>query len=276
MTYLFQRSYRGPLQAAIFDWAGTTVDYGCLAPAGAFVDLFKRHGVEATVAQARGPMGMHKRDHIATMIALPELAAQWEAKHGKAHTDEDVEALFQEFIPLQLEALPHYAHIIPGVPETVAALKARGMKIGGTTGYNQAMMDICMAAGKKAGYEPDTSVCVTEVPAGRPAPWMAVKAAMQLGVYPPEAIVKVGDTVTDVQEGLNAGMWSVAVVKTGNEIGLSEAEVAALPEAELLKRMNAAADKLAGAGAHYVIDGVSDLLPVIDAINVRLANGEKP
>lgn len=276
MQFQFRRSYRGALQAAIFDWAGTTVDYGCLAPAGAFVELFKRHGVEATVAQARGPMGMHKRDHIASMIALPDLAAQWEAKHGKPYTKDDVEALFQEFIPLQLEALPPFAKMIPGVVETVNELRARGMKIGGTTGYNDEMMGICMEAGKKAGYTPDVSVCGTQVPAGRPAPWMAVKVAMELGVYPPEAIVKVGDTVTDVQEGLNAGMWSVAVVKTGNEIGLAEEAVNALPADERARRMRAASEKLAGAGAHYVIDGVSDLLPVIDAINARLAHGEKP
>lgn len=276
MEFLFQRSYRGPLKAAIFDWAGTTVDYGCMAPAGAFRDLLKRHGVEATDAQARGPMGMHKRDHIATMLAMPELAAQWEAEHGKAHTDEDVEALFQEFIPLQLEVLPNYVNVIPGIVDTAKDLRARGMKLGGTTGYNEEMMGICMAAAKKAGYEPDTSVAVTEVPAGRPAPWMAVKAATQLNAYPPEACVKIGDTVTDVQEGLNAGMWTVAVVKTGNEIGLSEADVNALAPDDLARRMNAAGEKLAQAGAHYVIDGVADLTPVIDAIQTRVWSGDRP
>ncbi len=276
MDFLFQRSYRGELKLAVFDWAGTTVDYGCLAPAGAFVELFKRHGVEATVAQARGPMGMHKRDHIRTMIQLPDLAEQWKAKHGAAHTEDDVEALFQEFIPLQLDALPAFAKIIPGVVETAKDLRARGMKLGGTTGYNREMMEICMAAAKKAGYEPDASVPGSEVPAGRPAPWMAVKVAMELGIYPPQAIVKIGDTVTDVQEGLNGGMWTVAVVKTGYEIGLSEAEVNALPADELARRMAAAGEKLAQAGAHYVIDGVADLPPVIDAINTRLKAGDRP
>ena len=276
MDFLFQRSYRGALKLAVFDWAGTTVDYGCMAPAGAFVALFKRHGVDATISQARGPMGMHKRDHIRTMLQVPDLAEQWKAKHGTAHTEADVEALFQEFIPLQLEALPNFAHIIPGVVETAKDLRARGMKLGGTTGYNREMMEICMAAAKKAGYEPDLSVPGSEVPAGRPAPWMAVKVAMELGIYPPASIVKIGDTVTDVQEGLNGGMWTVAVVKTGNEIGLSEAEVNALPAADLAQRMAAAGEKLAMAGAHYVIDGVADLPPVIDAIEARLKAGDRP
>lgn len=276
MDYVFRRSYTGSVKAVIFDWAGTMVDYGCMAPAGAFQEIFSRYGMQATIEEARGPMGMHKRDHIATMLRMPSLARQWEAAHGRPATDADVEKMFQEFIPLQLEVLPNYCDVIPGAAETAAALRSRQIKIGGTTGYNEAMMNICLEAASKAGYVPDTSVAVTMVPAGRPAPWMAVKAAMNLQVFPFEAIVKVGDTVTDVQEGLNAGMWTVAVVKTGNEVGLPLAELEALPPEALAQRMRDAADKLAAAGAHYVIDGVADLMPIIDAINERLARGERP
>lgn len=276
MEFEFRRAYRGRVKAVIFDWAGTTVDFGCMAPAGAFIALFARHGVTATNAQARGPMGMHKRDHIAAMIRMPDIAAQWEAARGAPATDADIEALFQEFIPMQLEALPGYCGVIPGVVETVQALRTRGIKIGATTGYNEAMMNICLESAARAGYAPDTSVAVTMVPAGRPAPWMAVQAAMNLGAYPFEACVKVGDTVTDIQEGLNAGMWTVGVTATGNEVGLPLHELDALPADERARRVGAAADKLAGAGAHYVVDGVADLPPVIDAIAARLAGGGRP
>lgn len=276
MEFYTQRQYRGRLKAAIFDWAGTTVDYGCRAPAGSFQELFRQHGVEATIAQAREPMGMHKRDHIATMLAMPALSAQWEKAHGAPYTDEDVEALFQKFIPLQLAALPNFVDVIPGVVETVDALRKRGMKIGATTGYNEEMMAMCQAAAAKEGYVPDVTVAVTQVPAGRPAPWMAVKAAMEMEVFPFEAIVKIGDTVTDVLEGLNAGMWTIGVTKTGNEVGLSEAEVAALPEAERRARIGSATAKLAQAGAHYVVEGVADILPLLDDIDARLSRGERP
>ena len=30
------------LEAVIFDWAGTTVDYGCFAPVEAFIKAFER------------------------------------------------------------------------------------------------------------------------------------------------------------------------------------------------------------------------------------------
>ncbi|MBI1321384.1 MAG: phosphonoacetaldehyde hydrolase [Candidatus Hydrogenedens sp.] len=276
MEFMFKRSYCGPVKLAVFDWAGTTVDYGCMAPAGAFVELFRRHGVEATIAQARGPMGMHKRDHIATMLSEPALAKLWQDKHGAAHTKDDIEALFQEFIPMQIEALPPYAKLIPGVAEVGEELRARGIKLGGTTGYNEEMMHICMEGAKAAGYAPDISIAGSMVPAGRPAPWMAVRCALELNVFPFESIVKIGDTVTDIQEGLNAGMWTIGITKTGNEVGLSQEEAEALPAAELEVLIRKAEAKLFEAGAHYVADGVADILPIIDEIGLRLSQGERP
>jgi phosphonoacetaldehyde hydrolase len=269
-------AYRGHVKAVIFDWAGTTVDHGSRAPAGAFQTLFRNHGVEASIAQARGPMGMHKRDHIAAMLAIPEIASQWIAGHGAAPTEADLDALFEAFIPLQMQALPHFLDIIPGIPAMASALRARGLKIGATTGYNEAMMALCQRAACEAGYEPDVSVAASQVPAGRPAPWMAVKAAMEMQVYPWEAIVKVGDTVTDIEEGLNAGMWTIGITRTGNEVGLSLGEAASMDATTLAALMTRADDKLRAAGAHYVVESAADILPVIDAINARLSAGERP
>ena len=273
MSFLSPRS---ALKAIIFDWAGTTIDHGSRAPAGAFQALFRRHDVEATVAQARGPMGMHKRDHIAAMLAMPEIAAQWRQAHGAPSSDRDLEQLFEEFIPLQMEALPHFLDIIPGIPAMADELRRRGLKIGATTGYNDAMMALCQDAARKEGYGVDVSIAATQVPAGRPAPWMAVKAAMEMQVYPWESIVKVGDTVTDVEEGLNAGMWTIGITRTGNEVGLSREEAERMDSVELASLVAHADSKLRSAGAHFVVESAADILPVLDAINDRLARGERP
>lgn len=270
------RPYRGPLRAAIFDWAGTTVDYGSRAPAGVFIEVFKRRAVPITVEQARGPMGMHKRDHIAALLALPAVTAMWRELHGRPPEDADVQSMYDELVPLQLACLRDYADVIPGTVEAVDACRRRGMKIGSTTGYNRPMIDLLLGEARRRGYEPDCAVCVDDVPAGRPHPYMALRAAILLESYPMEAIVKVGDTAQDVYEGLNAGMWTVAVAKTGNEIGLSEAEVAALPADELASRLAHAYERLRAAGAHEVIDGIGDLPAVLDAIDARLAKGERP
>jgi phosphonoacetaldehyde hydrolase len=138
------------------------------------------------------------------------------------------------------------------------------------------MMALCQRAACEAGYEPDVSVAASQVPAGRPAPWMAVKAAMEMQVYPWEAIVKVGDTVTDIEEGLNAGMWTIGITRTGNEVGLSLGEAASMDATTLAALMTRADDKLRAAGAHYVVESAADILPVIDAINARLSAGERP
>lgn len=187
-----------------------------------------------------------------------------------------MDALFADFILRQQAALLDYADLIPGAVETVEALRARGVKIGSTTGYTSAMMAALTPIAAAQGYAPDCTFTPDMTVGGRPAPWMCYANAMQLGVYPLAAMVKVGDTVADIEEGQNAGMWTVAVAKTGNELGLSRANVEALPTDDLRGRLDAIRARLLTAGAHYVIDGVADLLPVIDHIETRLRAGEKP
>ncbi|MCC6794342.1 MAG: phosphonoacetaldehyde hydrolase [Candidatus Hydrogenedentes bacterium] len=264
------------VEAVIFDWAGTTVDFGCCAPAAVFIEVFKRKGVEVTLKQARGPMGMHKRDHIRILTQLDPVAEQWTAKYGARPTEEDVEAMFTEFVPLQVAAIASHADIISGAVETIAALRDRGLKIGSTTGYNAEMMAVLVPLATASGYSPDCMVCVSDVPQGRPAPDMALEAMKRLGIGDPACCVKVGDTVADIHEGLNAKMWSIGVVDHGNEVGLSRAEFDATPAPRLAERRKIAQRRLANAGAHYVANTIRDTPTCIDTINKRLATGERP
>jgi phosphonoacetaldehyde hydrolase len=264
------------VKAVIFDWAGTTVDFGCCAPAAVFIEVFRRKGIEVTLEQARGPMGMHKRDHIRILTQLEPVAEQWSAKFGMRPAEEDVEAMFAEFVPLQVKAISRHADIIPGTIETIAALRERRLKIGSTTGYNAEMMAVLTPLAAKAGYAPDCMVCVSDVEEGRPAPWMALEAARRLGVDDASQCVKVGDTVADIREGLNAKMWSIGVVEHGNEVGLSRAEFEALTPSDLTVRRKIAQRRLVDAGAHYVANTIRDIPTCVDTINKRLATGERP
>jgi len=268
--------HTGPLKAVILDWAGTVVDYGSCAPAGVFVEVFARHGVPITMTQARGPMGSEKRAHIAAITAMPEVADAWQRTHGRLCTDADIDEMYAEFVPLQIESLPRFADTIPGTTEAVAEFRSRGLKIGTTTGYNAEMMRVLAPEAAKSGFKPDCIVSSNMVPEGRPAPWMALKAATLMSVYPMSAIVKIGDTVPDIHEGLNAGMWTIAVAATGNELGLSHAEAAALPAGEREERLARAHERLHAAGAHYVVDGIADVPPILDRIEARMAKGERP
>ncbi|MBA3948037.1 MAG: phosphonoacetaldehyde hydrolase [Herpetosiphonaceae bacterium] len=276
MDFWFRRAYVGPLQAAIFDWAGTTVDYGCFAPVVVFREVFEQQGVPLTMEQARVPMGLEKKDHIRTIAAMEPVAEAWQAVHGRPWDEADIEALYRAFIPLQLACLAEYADLIPGTVEAVADCRQRGMKIGSTTGYNTAMMEVLLPLAAQRGYAPDSYVCPSTVPTGRPAPWMCLQSAMNLRVYPMNAIVKVGDTLPDIDEGLNAGMWTVGVTKTGNELGLSAGDVAALEPQQLAARLHDITMRMSRAGAHYVIESITDLPPVLDELNRRLRAGEQP
>jgi phosphonoacetaldehyde hydrolase len=266
----------GRLKAIILDWAGTTMDYGCYAPAVVFVEVFKRKGVPITMAEAREPMGAHKRVHIAAISKIPAVAERWRSVHGRDCTEADIDEMFADFIPLQLACLADYADLVPGCLEAVADFRERGLKIGSTTGYLLDMMDLLQAEAKKRGYEPDSSVCAAQVPAGRPEPWMCLENAKNLRVYPLDSIVKVGDTLPDIYEGLNAGMWSIGLAKTGNEMGLNLREIEHLPPDEYERKITRARQRLDAAGAHYVVDSIADVPKVLDEIDARLARGERP
>jgi phosphonoacetaldehyde hydrolase len=241
-----------------------------MGPVAPFIEAFKRRDITVSIDEARGPMGMHKHAHIEAIMRLPSVTTQWRGCYGRMPSEADVNTVFECYLPLQMHSLDRHTALIPGVLEAVVAMRSRGLKIGTTTGYTRPMMEVVAAAAKKQGYEPDVILCASDVPAGRPEPWMCFENACRLRVYPTEAMIKIGDTVMDVYEGLNAGMWTVGVAKTGNEMGLSEQEIEALSEEDRSARLGQARERLYMAGAHYVVDSLIDVLPVIDDINKRL------
>ena len=276
MTFSYRRTYRGPIEAVLLDWAGTTMDFGCVAPAVVFVEVFARQGVPITVEEARAPMGAHKRVHIQRITELESVRARWHAAHGRAPGDADVERMFAEFVPLQLQCLSDYSTLIPGTLETIAALRARGIRIGSTSGYTTEMMAINLRDAERQGYVPDATVCASDVPRGRPYPYMCLANLPRLDVSTVEACVKVYDTVPGVEEGLNAGMWTVGFAVSGNEVGLSLAEWTALAEADRARRRARAQGRMRQCGAHYVVDSIAEMLPCIDDIQARIDRGERP
>lgn len=268
--------YRGRLQAAILDWAGTTVDFGSFAPTAVFIKLFASRGVPIQVEHARGPMGLMKKDHLRAIAAYPEVAQAWQQTHGHAMTEAEIDGLFAEFVPLQMQCLTEYAQVIPGVPQAVAEFRAMGLKVGSTTGYTRGMMEVLAPAAAANGYAPDAWVAANDVPAGRPYPWMMYQNAMLLGVFPMEACVKIGDTLVDIEEGRNAGAWTIGLVETGNMFGMSPAELQALPADEREARRQEITEQFVRAGAHYVVDSLADCPPVLAEINHCLSAGERP
>ena len=276
MTFSYRRTYRGPIEAVLLDWAGTTMDFGCMAPAVVFMQIYERKKVPITIEEARAPMGAHKKVHIRRISELETVRRRWQEIHDRAPREADVDAMFADFVPLQLACLSEYSTLIPGTLEVVAELRRRGAKIGSTTGYLTEMMKINREDAKRQGYDPDSTVCASDVPAGRPYPYMCLQNAINLGVTTVQSCVKIDDTVPGVEEGLNAGMWTVALAVSGNEVGLPLEQWKALPASEQAAKRSRAYTRMQQCGAHYVVDSIADVMPCIDDIQDRIGRGESP
>jgi phosphonoacetaldehyde hydrolase len=260
----------------IFDWAGTTIDHGCRAPLVPFIRAFAERGVQVTPDEARAPMGLHKKDHIRALLQMPAVALRWRERHGRDATESDLDELYRHFVPLQLEVIDTYVGLVPGLLECVGLLRSKGIAIGATTGYFRAAAERVYRAAAEQGYRPNHCVCAEDVSAGRPAPWMIFRIMEALGVCPPAAVVKVGDTVPDIGEGLAAGAWSVGVLRSSSDVGCTEDEWAALPDAEQRRRLQHCREKLLSVGAHAVVETLAELPALLHHIDARLRRGEKP
>ncbi|PCM43240.1 phosphonoacetaldehyde hydrolase [Marinobacter sp. ANT_B65] len=274
--YTYTRRYTGPLQAVIMDLAGTCVDFGSLAPIQAFLKLFEAEGIDLSEAEAREPMGTEKREHIRRLLAMPRIGKQWSSLFGKAPDTADIDRLYGAFLPLQTAAIAERSRLIPGAIELQDWLRDEGIKLGVNTGYSREMVDVMLPELVAQGFEPESVVVATEVPQGRPAPHMSMKNAIELGVSAVQGCVKVDDTTTGIEEGLNAGMWTVAVVASGNAVGLSEEQLSALSDTDRAETLARGHSVMATSAAHYVIDSIADLPKVLAEIGCRLQAGECP
>lgn len=185
--------------------------------------------------------------------------------------------IYAAFMPLQIAKVVDFSAPIAGVVDTIAALRAKGLKIGSCSGYPRPVMEKLVPAAAAQGYAPDHWVATDDLAAGgRPGPWMALQNVITLGIDDVAHCVKVDDAAPGISEGLHAGMWSVGLAVSGNEFGATWEEYQAMSKAEIATRRERAAGKLYAAGAHYVVDTLADLPEVIADINARLAKGERP
>lgn len=264
------------VECVILDWAGTTVDFGSFAPTQVFVEAFAEFGITITLAEARGPMGRGKWDHIRALCDNPAIAERFRQSHDHLPDDADVTRIYQRFMPLQVEKVAHYSGVIPGTQEAIAALRARGIRIGSCSGYPRVVMDKVVETAASQGYAADHVVATDEVPNGRPHPAQALANAIALGARDVAACVKVDDTAPGIVEGRAAGMWSIALLLSGNALGLDYAGFMALTEAEKQAARQRIAPTLEDARPHYMIDTIAELPAVIEDIERRLQAGEMP
>lgn len=267
---------KGKIQLVIFDWAGTTIDFGSCAPATAFTKVFAAHGVQVSDEEARRPMGLNKREHIVAMLSTDEISQRWLASKGVPWTDVDVSLMYDQFVPYQLEAIEQSSILVPHLLEVIRSLRADEVKVGSTTGYFRAAAELVSQAASKQGFVPDANVCADDVPNGRPAPWMIYQVMQMLNVYPPQHVVKIGDTIADIEAGRNAGTWTIGVCDSSSILGLSLDDYCGLDAMTKAEKLKATASVFQDAGSHFTITSIEELPRVVGQINQRLAAGDRP
>ncbi len=252
----------------IFDWAGTMVDFGCEAPVKALIEAFDAEGVLIDEAAARRDMGKAKRDHVRSLMMDPSVAAAWQARHGRAADDSDMERIMTRLGPLMREHATRASTLIPGARDTFDQLRAAGLRIASSTGYTRDMMEPVLAQAAEQGYVPEHVVCSGETAAGRPSPLMIYKACVDLGVWPLSRVVKVDDAEVGIAEGKAAGVFTVGVA-SGNALGLSLEAFQGLSSSERANRIAIARQGLLDAGADLIIDSVATLIPELERASAR-------
>ena len=276
--YVYNRVYQGRVKGLVLDWSGTTADEYVIAPAVVFVDVFKKFNVEISMTEAREPMGLRKDLHILELTKLPKIRERWNKAHGRYPDQGDVDRMFADFVPMQLDCLRQYTTLLPHVADVTQKFQKEGIKIGSSTGFVRSMVDILEEDAKKQGYTPDASVAGDEVVNGaRPKPFMVYRNLDLMNVHPIQSVVKVDDTVSGIGEALEAGCWGVGIARYSNYMDMDTLEEAqSLPKDEIQRRLVKTRDILQKAGAHYVINTFDELPGVVEEINLRLSKGERP
>jgi phosphonoacetaldehyde hydrolase len=264
------------LHSVLFDWAGTLIDPGSVAPVVVFQKIFEHQGIPVTLAQAREPMGMGKREHIAAICRMPTVESAWKERYGQIPGDSEIDELYRQFLPLQLETLAHHDRLIEGTAEAVRELRRQGLAIGSSTGYTRALMEPLLKSARQQGLEVDCCICSDDVPAGRPKPWMIHLALQRLDRFPAWGAVVVDDTLVGIRAGSHAGCWTVAVSESGNEMGLPADQLAAMPKPQRERRREEIERRFAEAGADLVIASVAQLPQAIEQIRDGIHRGRLP
>jgi len=255
------------IECVIMDWAGTAIDFGCFAPVNAFIKAFEEISIDINTMEVRIPMGMAKIEHIRQLLKMERINNEFKNIHKRDWNEEDVINLNRSFENNLFATLRDYTNPIPHVIDVVTYLRQQGIKIGSTTGYTRDMMEIVEPSARSKGYYTDNSVVPGDVPMGRPAPFMIFKNMIDLNIQNTDFVVKVGDTIEDIREGLNAKVLTIGVIIGSSELGLSESDVNEIPEIELNEQIAAVRLKMTDAGAHYVINSMAELPDIIEQIS---------
>jgi phosphonatase-like hydrolase len=188
-------------ELVVLDLAGTTVEDRGEVPA-AFVAALAAHGIRVSDAEVQTLRGSSKRAAIAALV--PEAP-------DHAQRTESAYASFQQELHARYAATG--VRSVPGTAETLAWLRARGVRIALNTGFDRDTTQRLLAHLDGLAAAADAVICGDDVPRGRPAPDLILRAMAITGTARPDGVANVGDTTLDLEAGRRAGVrWNVGVL----------------------------------------------------------------
>ena len=277
--YSYTRNYYGKLRGCIFDWSGTLIDKYSIAPVRSLIDTFRDFKIDVTGDDVRSAMGIRKDEHIKDILNKEHVKSQWMKLYKVPPTNTNFEELNLHYQMKQLDTISEYTEIIPGVRSQLLYFKNnRRLLFGGTTGFYNNITEKIKEDIRKQGLILDAFVSGDDVKNGsRPNPFMLFRCMELLGISNVRSVLKVDDTIAGVQEGLNAGVWTVGVARYSNYMNIhSLDDLEKIDINDYNERVRYSYQKLLHSGAHYVINDLSELDNVIRDINSRLKRGESP
>ncbi len=263
------------IEALILDWSGTLIDAHVIAPAVAFVQVFKDFGLEISMPEARKPMGLRKDLHIAKILEDPKVAQRWTETHPNIPINQKlVDDMFDVFVPTQLDLLPQYCKPIPGIPEVVNKLQNLGYKLGATTGFTREMVEIIKDE-TKHHFKLDCDVAGDDILHGvRPYPHMVYENMRLLGVHHPSHVIKIDDTLTGVGEGLNARCVTGAVTNHSTYTDIDSIEQwDSLNKKQQWEHIERSKRILhSRSNAHFIVDDLTSICDVLEQYHASPKN----
>lgn len=258
------------IKAVIFDWAGTTVDYGSVAPVIAFQKAFKKFGIDVPATLIRQDMGMVKWDHIGKILAMSTVKTQWAEAQGGQATETDRQNIYDTFKDCLMAQLREETKLKPNVLAVFKYLQEHHIHVATTTGYAPEMMAVVQAGAAKLGYQPELVLTADDVAGqGRPSPAMIQKIMATLDIQEPSEVIKIGDTVVDIQEGKNAAVHTVGILEGSSLMGLFEDDYNALSFEAKAQRCLEVKAEFERAGAEFTITDIKELPQVIEGLNAE-------
>lgn len=209
------------LDLVVFDMAGTTVRAADQVPA-AFDEAFEHVGVILSEGEIQSIRGRSKREAISELLT----------RHLNADDERRLATgVYGDFQRILIERYEeHGVESIDGADETFAWLKRQDVKIALSTGFDRAVAGLLL---QMIGWDKsiDVVVCNEDVPRGRPAPYLIFRAMERTGCDCIHRVGVVGDTVSDLEAGFNAGVrWNIGVLSGAH----SETQLKSCPYGEII------------------------------------------